>query len=105
MLRKKIIEKCRIKKLLFIIQKKRNGNTFYLQTKMSIKIKIRDKKDSQKILWWAIFRGTIFRGKVFQGAFFLEPYNSQHIFLTSSLKNCTGTGVDQTIDKDKQKMC
>ena len=46
---------------------KLNKNRFYLQTKISIKIKIRDKKRFTKNFMVAIFRETIFLGSNFTG--------------------------------------
>ena len=72
--------------MLFIIVKKTESK-FYLQTKMSVKTKIRDKKKFTKNFIVGNFVGKqfswgeIFRGAIFPGAFFLEP-NFRRLIIT-----------------------
>ena len=71
---KKIIEKQGIKKLIYNQKTKWNENRFYIQTKISTKIKIKDKKKfTNKFMGGgAIFRGDNFRFSNGE-RLFLEP--------------------------------
>ena len=57
------MEKYRISKLLFIIKNELSENTFFLRTKILIKIKLRDKKkftrkfDGEQFSGWQFSRG------------------------------------------------
>ena len=111
---KKIIEKNRINKLLFIIKNESNENRFFLRTKILMKIKLRDKKKFAKkfyegqffgvsfpgdnfpgVTFWGTiflrgnfadghFPGRNFPGGIFPGAYFLEPVFA-YLKLTSSI--------------------
>ena len=67
------MEKYRISKLLFIIKNELSENTFFLRTKILIKVKLRDKKkftrkfDGEQFSGWQFSLGAIFRGTIFQG--------------------------------------
>ena len=90
--RKKVMEKYKISKLLFIIKKNElNENRFFLRAEILIKIKIRDKKKLTKKSHGRQFSGrqfsweTIFWGAIFQGVFFQEEFFREYFSRTLDL--------------------
>ena len=79
--RKKVMEKYKISKLLFIIKKNElNENRFFLRAEILIKIKIRDKKKLTKNLMGGNFPGGNFPGRQFSGEQFSRGYFSGRNF-------------------------
>ena len=79
--RKKSNRKTKNKKIVIYNRKnKLNENKFYLQTKISMKIKIRDKKKFTKNLMEGIFPGCNFPGSNFLGTIYWGTICQRAIF-------------------------